>query len=243
MTTIQANPIHRKKLSHEIRDHLREHIEKGAFKVGDKLPSEHQLMELFQVGRPAVREALQALENDGLITIRHGGGATVNQPSAALIFNQIDHATRHLLSLSNKNVEHLQEARQIFEAGAVRLAVARATKEDIEQLREKLDEMITYKGDRIRFVEADLAFHTKIAQISRNPIIINTSKALLNWLKEYQRSSVAFEGLEPLTIKEHEAILERILARDHEGAAKVISDHILRVNQLYIKHRGNPIAD
>jgi len=242
MKTIAVKPLHRKKLSHEIRDHLLKYIEDGEFKVGDKLPSEHQLMELFQVGRPAVREALQALENQGLITIKHGGGATVNKPSADLIFNQIDHATRHLLSLSGKNVEHLREARQIFEAGAVRLAVSRAKPKDIEELREKLREMIKFQDDRMRFVEADLAFHMKIAEISTNPIIINTSKALLNWLKQYQRSSVTFEGLETLTIKEHEKILERIIARDHEGAAAAVSDHILRANQLYIKHHHRPIS-
>ena len=95
--------------------------------------------------------------------------------------------------------------------------------------------MIKFKDDRIRFVEADLAFHVKIAEISMNPIIINMSKALLNWLKQYQRSSVAFEGLESLTIKEHEKILERIIASDHEGAAEAVSEHILRVNQLYIE--------
>ena len=78
-----------------------------------------------------------------------------------------------------------------------------------------------------------MAFHKKIAEITKNPIVINTTKALLKWLHEYIRSVIAFEGFESLTIKEHEQILDRIIARDDEGASKAMSDHILRVNRRY----------
>ena len=58
-------------------EQIREMILKGKFKPGDKLPSERQLCEEFEVGRPSVREALRALEITGLIEIRHGEGAFV----------------------------------------------------------------------------------------------------------------------------------------------------------------------
>ena len=64
-------PIIRRKLSHEIVDRLLNMFHRGELKEGDKMPSEHELMERYGVGRPAVREALLTLENIGLISIQH----------------------------------------------------------------------------------------------------------------------------------------------------------------------------
>ena len=91
------------------------------------MPSEHELMERYGVGRPAVREALQTIENMGLISIQHGERARVKKVTAEDVLGQIDSTTRHLLSSSSQNVEHLREARQVFEAGVVILATQRAS--------------------------------------------------------------------------------------------------------------------
>ena len=206
------------------------------------MPSEHDLMERYGVGRPAVREALQAIENMGLISIQHGEKAKVKKVTSEDILAQIDSTTRHLLSSSIQNLEHLREARQVFEAGVVTLAIQKASSNSISKLQEKLEHMRRSKGDRTEFVKADQSFHTTIAEISGNPIFFAVSQAMFKWLSEshqdYHRNLIGVPELEDLTLKEHEAIFERIINKDPNGAAKAISDHILRVNKLYSQNRN-----
>jgi DNA-binding FadR family transcriptional regulator len=230
-------PIKRRKLSHEVRDRLLDMIESGELSEGNRLPSEHELMELYGVGRPAVREALQNIENMGMISIQHGERARVKKITAEDIFGQIDSTTRYLLSSSSQNVEILKEARQVLEAGVVILATQRASSSCIVKLKKKLESMRRSKGDRAKFLEADQEFHTTIAEISGNPLLHAVSKAMFKWLSDshidYKRNLLGVPELEDLTLKEHEAIFECISKRDASGAAKSISDHILRVNKLY----------
>ena len=84
-------------------------------------------MAQYQVGRPAVREAMQALERMGLIAITHGERARIVAPSARTIIEQIGHTARHLLATSPTSLEQLKEARLFFEVGIVRMAAERAT--------------------------------------------------------------------------------------------------------------------
>ena len=229
----KRDPIPRRKLSHLVRDRLVSMIESGELQPGDKMPSEHDLMELFQVGRPAVREAMQSLESMGLLSINHGERATVKVPTAEGIIEQMDLATRQMLMNSGENVEHLQEARQMFESGVVRKACQKATREEIEQLGEQLQKMRNSVSNRQDFLQADQDFHMLIADISKNPIIASVSRAIFRWLQDYHHSLLGVPGLEELTLKEHQLIYERIKAADPEGAAQAISDHILRINRLY----------
>jgi DNA-binding FadR family transcriptional regulator len=178
----------------------------------------------------------------GLISIQHGEKAKVKKVTAEDILVQIESTTRHLLSSSVQNVEHLREARQVFEAGVVVLATQRASSNCVSKLQEKLENMRRSKGNRSEFVKADQSFHTTIAEISGNPILFAVSKAMFKWLSEshqdYDRNLLGVPELEDLTLKEHGAIFERIINKDPNGAAKAISDHILRVNKVYSQNRN-----
>ena len=98
------------------------------------------------------------------------------------------------------------------------------------------------KGDRTEFFKADQSFHTTIAEISGNPILLAVSQDMFKWLsgyhQDYHRNLVGVPELEDLTLKEHEAIFEHIVNKDPNAAAKAISDHILRVNKLYSQNRN-----
>ena len=201
------------------------------------MPSERELMERYAVGRPSVREALLTLENMGLISIQHGEKARVKNVTAEDVLGQIDPTTRHFLSSSSQNVQHLREARQVFEAGVAILATQKASSNCIAKLKKKLESMRDTKGNRAEFIKNDIDFHTTIAEISGNPILQAVSTAMFKWLsdshRDYERNLLGVPELEELTLKEHEAIFECISKGDAIGAAKSISDHILRVNKLY----------
>ena len=128
------SPIIRRKLSQEVFDRLLQWISNSEYPPGTLLPPERQLMEIFKVGRPAVREALQDLQRLGLVSITHGGGAKVTEPTAESVLSQIAVTVHHILANSQQNLAHLKETRTFFEGGMTRIAAARATPEDIAAL-------------------------------------------------------------------------------------------------------------
>ena len=85
-----SEPIVRRKLSDEVFVRLKRMITSGELQPGDEMPSERELMERFGVGRPAIREAMQALSSMGLVAISHGERAKVLQLTAQSIFRQVD---------------------------------------------------------------------------------------------------------------------------------------------------------
>jgi DNA-binding FadR family transcriptional regulator len=226
-------PIVRKKLSDEVFARLKLLIENGELKAGDDMPSERELMERFGVGRPAIREAMQALAGKGLVEISHGERAKVLQVTAESIFRQVDLPAKLMLSGSSDSLEHLKSARIFFERGMVREAAAKATAEDIEELRRLLDRQSQVLGDSEAFINADMAFHQHIAQISGNPIFAAVSGAMLGWLKIYHTDLLIWTGRENFTLAEHEEIIRAIEKGDSDLAEKAMIKHLERSRALY----------
>src|SRR3546814_17941847 len=101
--------IPRRKLSHEVLERLVERIRRGEFAPGEQLPSERELMELYGVGRPPIRKALQSLERAGIVVITHGERARIALPTVAALIDQVASGARHLLYLPPHTREHLTE--------------------------------------------------------------------------------------------------------------------------------------
>lgn len=82
-------PLGRRKRAHDVADHIEKLIASGEYKVGSRLPSEKELMELVGVGRPAVREALFILQQQGLVDITSGTRARVTAPTPKVLTDQL----------------------------------------------------------------------------------------------------------------------------------------------------------
>ncbi|TPL95870.1 transcriptional regulator NanR [Mesorhizobium sp. B2-3-11] len=230
----RSEPIVRRKLSDEVFARLKRLITSGELQPGDDMPSERELMERFEVGRPAIREAMQALNNMGLVAISHGERAKVLQLTAKSIIKQVDGAAKIILSSSRDTLEHLKTARIFFERGMVREAAEKATSEDVQLLKATVAEQRAARGDSEAFISADMKFHTQIASISGNPIYIAVSEATLGWLKEYHTEMLIWTGKEKYTLTEHEEIIDRIEHRDADGAEKAMIKHLERSRALYV---------
>ena len=226
-------PIPRRKLSHDVLDRLLGRINGGEFVAGDFLPSERELMQSFQVGRPAIREAMQTLQRMGLITITHGERARVIAPTARSVLDQIGGTARHILSTTPGSLAHLKDARIFFELGMARIAAARAKESHIEGLEQRLAEQEAAGDDFSGFLQADIAFHHEIASVADNPIFMAVSDAMLGWLSNYHVGLLRKLGREKQTLSEHRMILDRIRAHDVEGSAAAMLSHLTRVNDLY----------
>jgi DNA-binding FadR family transcriptional regulator len=235
-----SQKIPRRKLADEILDRLLQMIERGAVAPGGFLPSERELMARFGVGRPAVREAMQTLAGMGLIQIQHGERARRTALGPRTVLEQIDRSVRHLLQTSPELREHLREARLMFEAGMVRLAARKATRQQVAALREALARQAEARGDPARFVAADMAFHHTIAALSGNPIYAAVSQSLLQWEFEVYPRLLRVPGVEDLTLREHEAVLDALAGRDEERAVRALTAHLRRSNPRYKAASGAP---
>lgn len=233
MTIAATEPIVRRKLADEIFDRLKAMIMSGECRPGESLPSERELMTRFGVGRPAIREALQALANLGLIAISHGERARVREVTAQSAVRQIDSVAQLLLSASPESLDHLKEARRFFERGMVSRAAELATEDDVADLRELVERQRAAVGDAVAFIRTDIAFHTRIAVITGNPIYAAVSETMLNWLQEYHAHMLIWQGKSDRTLAEHAEIVDRIAAHDPQGAELAMTGHLDRSNHLY----------
>jgi GntR family transcriptional regulator, sialic acid-inducible nan operon repressor len=234
-----SEKIRRRKLSDEILDRLLQLIEQGEVEPGGFLPSERDLMARFGVGRPAIREALQALASMGIIQIQHGERSRRVSLGPQTVLEQIDRSVRHLLQTSPELRGHLREARLSFEAGMVRLAARNAKESDIAALRIGLERQRAVRDDAALFVAADIAFHNAIAAVSGNPIYVAVSQALLQWVFELYPRLLRVPGVEDLTLQEHETMLNAIAAHDEDRAVRALASHLLRSNPLYESRGAN----
>ena len=233
MSQLPAEPITKQKLSDQVFGRLWDMIVSGELSPGDVMPSERALMDRFGVGRPAVREALQSLANKGLITISHGERSRVNELGAAIAIDQVDDIAKLLLSIEPSNLEHLKQLRKILEAGTVRIAAENCSAEDAEELRALIEKQRDHIGDDKAFIQADIAFHVRIAKITENPLLEAITQAMLSWLFDYYRPLLHWSGREKTTLLEHETIADLLQGHDQEGAVRMMREHLNRSDPLY----------
>lgn len=234
--------IVRLKLSDQVLEKLHGMIRTGELKPGDTMPSERALMERFGVGRPAVREALQALHTTGIITIAHGERSRVNEITAGTVLDRGDDLARLLLNAVPSNLEHLKQARRMFELGMIRVAAEKASADDVADLRALVQQQRDMLGDPQLFIQTDMQFHLRIARIADNPIITAVSEAMLRWLFEYHVSLLHWQGNEDVTLSEHAGIVDRIEQHDPESAVAAMRSHLDRSLDLYEPHEQGAVS-
>ena len=201
-----GRPIRRRKLYEEVSSRIERMIYEGTYAPGEELPSEHEIMERFDVGRSAVREAMLSLQKMGLVTVRSGQRARVTAPTADVLLRELGGSARHLLA-QDQGIEQFQEARALFEIGLARRAAQVATPEDIAQLKFALDQNFASLGDVEIFMRSDVAFHFAISEIPRNSIFTAVHQAVVGWLTEQRATSLRAHGAQEHAFAAHQRIL------------------------------------
>lgn len=229
---LSRTPIARRKRSHVVAEEIDKMIASGEFRVGDQLPSEKDLMQRFGVGRPAVREALFLLEQQGLVETTNGVRARLTMPTPKLIIQQLAGLSKRLAT-NTEGQEHVGQARLLLESGLAWLAAQVATDKDIARLKAKLDANIAAVGDVVEFIRTDVAFHYELAVISRNPIFARIHEVVVDWLIDQRTTTSHMPDADKLSVRDHTAIYEAIAAHDPARAYHEMASHIQLVTRLY----------
>jgi DNA-binding FadR family transcriptional regulator len=226
-----VRPVQRKKLWEEVALRLRAMIEDGTYSEGTFLPSEGDLMQLFGVGRPSIREALFALHLNGLVAIASGERARVTVPSPDALLFHLSGVARHFLTQSG-GLEHFHETRAIFETGVARISAQRRTGEDIARLGQALKANIAAKGDPTRFARTDVAFHYVLAATARNPIFTAVHDAIVEWLTNQRTAALRAPDAEEIAARGHQRIFEAVADGNPDAAAAAMSEHLAEIAAL-----------
>jgi len=226
--------IKRRKIHEDVAEQIEQQVLSGLIEEGANLPSERELMSAFNVGRPAVREALLLLQRNGLIELSGNGRPVVTHPSASNVIEQLSSAARFLLSFE-EGERSFQDARRLFEAAIAKNAANIATEENLSALKFALDENFRALGDADQFELTDVNFHFSIAKIGNNSVFIALHTAIREWLSMQRSVALRIQGVDKQAYKSHKEIYEAIAAKDPEAAWLAMDDHLRNIIKSYKK--------
>ncbi|MGE4585264.1 MAG: FadR/GntR family transcriptional regulator [Sphaerochaeta sp.] len=206
----------------QIYHKLKNRIEAGTWEIGSKFPSENQLCQEYGVSRITVRSAIQQLEAVGLIQTHQGGRTTVvrtkvrGSVSSLNPLQNADHRT---------DLVKVLEYRMVVEKGTIGLAVQRITDDDLADLEEIFNMMLIHHDDIKKFSQADYLFHRKIAESSKNAILIQANQAIEEVLSSTMDTIVSLLGC-AIGIRYHRLLLSALRTRDKAACEQLMEEHL-----------------
>ena len=219
-------PIHAARLYQQIVQQIEARILNGELKPGDRLSPERELAEQFGVSRTAVREAVKALIQAGLVEAHPGRGTFVISNSPGGMRDLLE----MMLKIDNKEgTRSLVEVREILEPEIAALAAARASDEQLASLLAATQIMEKSLEDIDAFIEADMEFHQVLAEGTRNPLIMILIDSLVEYLQESRKRIALVDGGMRRAQEHHRLILEAILRRDANAAREAMRQHLQQV--------------
>ncbi|HEX3593315.1 MAG TPA: FadR/GntR family transcriptional regulator [Pseudonocardiaceae bacterium] len=222
------NPVTLARASQAIVDQIRELIQSGQLRAGERLPSERDLCERFGVSRVTVREALRILEAGGLVTVKVGarGGAYITTPSSDRVGRGIEDYLTMSPSITPAEVT---EARLVLEVGIVPIVCERATEEDIDDLLALCDKADASVADGTYTMEMSTEFHLHVARLAHNGAIEMLlgpfSRPMLSSLKAAREAAPIMGAL---GVKEHRRFVHAVRDRDVPKATELMKAHLER---------------
>jgi GntR family transcriptional repressor for pyruvate dehydrogenase complex len=216
------------RLYEQIVQQVEESIVKGALKPGDQLPPERELAQQFGVSRTAVREAVKALREKGLVEAYPGRGTFITDGTSYAIRQSLDHMVKIDQS---EGSGHLVEIREILEPEIAALAATRADPEDLAAMREAVVVMDGARRDSDAFIEADLDFHLVLAEAAANPLLLILIDSIVGLLREQRSRTFLVEGGPERGQYHHKRVMEAVEHRDPVGAREAMKAHLRQVRE------------
>ncbi|WP_410951415.1 FadR/GntR family transcriptional regulator [Pseudomonas sp. S1(2024)] len=229
-------PVPRLSLVESTIQTIRSLIDQRVWKVGECIPKEAELAEQFAVGRNTIREAIRVLSHSGMLEVRQGNGTYVRR--------ELDPA-QTVSKLNRTGLRDHLELQCLLEAEAARFAARRRTPEDIARLKAALDQRGEYSSscDLDEFLDRDRNFHVAIATASHNDALQALYAYFNASIHSHTKSIFSDAQLPEPSLKDHEIIVDAIVAGDEESAAfaarNMLQPLITKLDELLGTQPGN----
>ncbi|MDR0354602.1 MAG: FadR family transcriptional regulator [Deltaproteobacteria bacterium] len=228
-------PIKKLSAVDEVFNYLFEQISAGKMPDGHRLPTQDAMAEEFGVSRSTIREAINKLTVLGFITAKPGVGTIISNNSASEMLSSLG----QYYFLQHINVREFLEARLYLERAAIKLAVQRATDEDVK----KLNQILMGQGEALAadelalFSKLDVEFHRAIIESGRNTVLLQFLGIILDGLSQFITEVVInLNTSASRAFNFHCAILKHISDRNMEKAEKTMIKHIHDVSSNIETH-------
>lgn len=219
------SPIKNTKVYEQVMEQIKAMIVDGTLKKGDKLPTERELVEMLQVSRTSVREAMRAMEIIGLIECKQGGGNFVRDNFENNLFEPLS----IMFMLEKGDTKEIIELRKIIEVETVVLAADRITEEELESIGNIIEDLKNSTNEESA-VKIDKRFHYEIAKASKNSLIISILNAISSLIDAYiknARTKILAEGDNKVLLSsQHEKVYIALKKHDSAEAAEAMRQHL-----------------
>ena len=185
-------------------------------KVGDRLPTESELVVKFNKSRGCVREAIKILESFGILEVRQGDGTYVCASAGAGMFD----ALFFQIISQGSDFDELQNLREILEVGIMNQVIGMAQRKDVERVclvQSELHRAIEEKRELEVLVDLDLKFHQTITEITGNRVLEEVYRNLIEIFRPYILKSYEQQSSENhfSVLRHHELFIRAIREKDH----------------------------
>jgi GntR family transcriptional regulator, transcriptional repressor for pyruvate dehydrogenase complex len=229
-------PLEKKRSFDEISNSIKELILDGTLKIGDRLPSEKDLAQQFQVGRQTIREALRLLELSGFVTIQRGpGGGPVIKDT---ILRRIGDLFTGAFRMRHITIEALTQARLEIERSILRFVFQNADQQDIKALKENVKSAEKRISGGRMGTEYNADFHTLLAKATKNDVFVIVMESIMAVHLDLLSRTGADLDTSREVVRGHGRLVEAIEAGDQDLAYAVLDSHVVEV-----KERLNAISD
>lgn len=226
-------PVNNKKTYQSIIEQIIDLIKEDSLTVGQKLPSERTLADMFDVSRASIREAFRVMEIIGIIEVKPGEGTFITDLNIGTFINTIAP-----LFVKNEDMENeLLDFRIMIELEAVRLASINGNKDEANILLETIKDMEkAVETNNIKMeAEADIRFHKQIFTMSKNYILTKVGECISYILEssvKFNREKIVLDSKNKLKLlDQHKEIYNAIINKDPKKAVT-----IMRQNLTYVKN-------
>lgn len=220
-------PVVRQSLSDRLSQRIRQLIQNGDYREGDRLPAIMEMARRFGVGHPTVREALKKLQTMGVIEIRHGSGVYVTRSHEVLLLASPDFTG----TVTRKLLLDLIQTRIPIEMQSVSLAAKNATAENLAKMRQLLTTAGENLDDDTVLTSVNMAFHRQIALASGNTVMTQLLDVLQELFTEEQRLILGIFGSRERDHHEHLGILEALERHDEALCVQRMRTHLEGVQE------------
>ncbi len=222
--------IHKRSAPEKVVEQILQKVKAGELLPGSRLPSQRELAQIMGVGRSSMREAINALVVMGYLEAIHGKGTFIRKALPATGFTS---DSLHL-ALKAGSIFDLMEAREVLECKSAELAAERAEPAQIKKLKNVLKKVNATEKDYTIFLQADIDFHTCLAEATGNKVICEMTKLVLEKVIRHHSQLKTTElspGYRLFSIHSANKVVIHIENGEREEASAWMARHLQAINE------------